>query len=192
MRFKLWALLWGWVWDSFDFHFLKVTDLDSVCVCVDFTSLKLWASSILLHTLCFQDRACVRECVRACAQERLCTCMCCSVVTRPSSSVCIWLLSLLCEHLSQLSLGACSPSQILCDLLSTLYECVSQKCWSKRCLDAQSVGRPSNDNTLLLILSLNCQYSVCNPRLWALAFWQQGNKFSLRIFIPKWDVKEPP
>lgn len=41
MRFKLWALLWGWVWDSFDFHFLKVTDLDSVCVCVDFTSLKL-------------------------------------------------------------------------------------------------------------------------------------------------------
>lgn len=41
MRFKLLALLWGKGWDSFDFHFFKVTDLDSVCVCVGFANLKL-------------------------------------------------------------------------------------------------------------------------------------------------------
>lgn len=33
MRFKLWALLWGRVWDSFDFHFFK-SDRLGFCLCV--------------------------------------------------------------------------------------------------------------------------------------------------------------
>lgn len=120
---------------------------------------------------------CVRACVRLCERVpvHLCVLFCCHCpillslhLVKISSlilSKCFRGRELLCEHLSQLSPGAWSPSQILCDLLSTLYKCVSQKCWSKRCLDTQSVGRPSNDNTFLLILNLNCQYSVCKPRL---------------------------
>lgn len=38
---KSWALLWGGGWDGFDFHCFKATDLESVYVCVGFTSLKL-------------------------------------------------------------------------------------------------------------------------------------------------------
>lgn len=100
MRFKLWALLWGRGWDSFDFHVFKVTDLYSVCVCACvFPALSY--ESRLSHCIPFVFRmelAWVRVCVWVCEPVCLCVLFC---------RHCPLLLSLHLVNISSLFLSKC-------------------------------------------------------------------------------------
>lgn len=126
----------GGGWDSFDFHFLKATDLDSVCVCVDFTALSY--DSHLSRCIPFVFRTSLWVCMFAVCLYVLCPFL--LSLHLVISVACFFqsALEVLNSHESIfLNFPRCMFSiQVLCDLLSSPKECVSQKCWSRGCLDS--------------------------------------------------------